>query len=129
MQKRSLDLNTMEPIRIADLEPSIPSQDQRYIKGVVTLIWPFSSSANSAAVLLAEPDFRLRRNKGQVRVQFVGSSGKAIAGSRISSGDEVILGLGGAEWAKGLGTLPTPGKNVDWELCFRRKLSIQVRVP
>lgn len=119
----------MELIPIASLAPTLASPETRSIRGIVTLLWPYSSSTRSASLLLAEPDFRLRRNKGQVRVLLRGRSAEAVAKSRIGIGDEVILGLDGVRWIEGTDaedTVSTPGKSVDWELRFGRRIVLQV---
>ncbi|KAI9707752.1 MAG: hypothetical protein M1836_000714 [Candelina mexicana] len=116
-------MTTLLPI--AQLTPSLSTLSQYSIRAVVTLIWPYSSSTRSLALLLAEPDFRLRRQKGQVRVNFTGSSAKAVARSGIGSGDEVVLALQGVIWDKG-GTVNTPGKGVGYELEFRERMVMQI---
>lgn len=114
-------------IPIAKLEPSIHA-DSNSIAGVVALIWPYSSANGSFSFLLAEPDFRLRREKGQVLVRLYGSSAKGIARSGIINGDQIILGLAGVTWVKDDSTLKTPGKGIDWELQFRERVVIQVHI-
>jgi len=69
-------LQTTAHIPIAQLTPLLAAPASRSIKAVVTLTWPYSSATGSVAFLLSEPDFRLRRTRGQVRVQFSGSSAK-----------------------------------------------------
>jgi hypothetical protein len=119
-------VHTTAMIPIADLSPELEDSSTKSIKAVVTLKWPYSSSSGTIALLLAEPDFRLRRAKGQVRVQFSGASAKAIARSEISSGDEVTLSLEGVEWAKDPKTTQAPGQSVDWELRFTERVVAQV---
>ncbi|KAL9044796.1 MAG: hypothetical protein Q9214_002094 [Letrouitia sp. 1 TL-2023] len=118
-------LESSNRISIAELEPSVISQDA-FIEGVVTLIWPYSSSDKSFSILLVEADFRLRRHKGQVRVHFTNSSAKAAAKSRISSGDQVRIKLAGAQWEKDETTSSTPGKGIGWELRFCERLVLQI---
>jgi hypothetical protein len=115
-------------IPLAELNPKLEAQSSRSVKAIVTLTWPYNSATDSVAFLLAEPDFRLRRSKGQVRVQFSGSSAKRIAKSGISSGDEVVLCLDGVEWLRDEAAVSTPGKGVDFELKFTERLVIQVRL-
>ena len=122
-----MDLQARTHLPIAQLDPSVHAND-RTIKGIVTLIWPYSSSNQSISILLVEPDFRLRRTKGQVRICFRGSSAKAVTKSRISSGDGVLLSLVGVEWARNATTTKTPGRGVDWELRFGERVVLQVRV-
>lgn len=115
-------------IPIAQLTPLLPASASRSVKAVVTLTWPYSSRTGSVAFLLAEPDFRLRRIRGQVRVQFSGSSANAIAKSGITSGDEVILCLDGVEYVGTEAPSATPGRGVEFELKFTDKLLLQVRI-
>ena len=116
-------------LSITDLSPSIPTSSPQSIKAIVTLIWPYSSSSNALTVLLAEPDFRLRRNRGQVRVQFIGASAQAVARAHIASGDEVHLALEGVQWVQREHAVNTPGKAIDCEARFKDKLMLQVYQP
>ena len=117
----------MDTIPIAQLELSNAQGLSKSVRGVVTLIWPYSSSTKRAALLLAEPDFRLRKSKGQVRVQFAGPAAEAIARSKISSGDEVVLSLQGARWVDATAGISTPGRSVDVELEYKRRIVCAVR--
>jgi hypothetical protein len=114
-------------IPIAQLTPDLSAPSATSIKAIVTLIWPYSSSNSSLTVLLAEPDFRLRRTRGQVRVQFSGSSANAVHEAGIGSGDEVMLSLDGVEWNKDESAGQTPGRSIEWELKFTERLLLQVR--
>ena len=115
-----------EQIPIAQLRPSIPTGSTTIV-GIVALIWPFSSSKKTFGLLLAEPDFRLRRARGQVHVEFFGPSAKAVAGSGVKIGDQILLDLVGVEWTKDATNLETPGRGIDWALRFEQRLSLQVR--
>ncbi|KAF2492239.1 hypothetical protein BU16DRAFT_620641 [Lophium mytilinum] len=116
----------MERIAIAEVAPTLPSPETKVIHAVVTLLWPYSSSTKQCALLLADPDFRLRRRQGQVRVRFSGSSATAIAQSGIGIGDEVTLRLQGARFIEDVGDVKTPGKSVDWELGYSRRLVLEI---
>jgi hypothetical protein len=120
------NLQTSAHIPIAQLTPLLAAPASRSIKAVVTLTWPYSSATGSVAFLLSEPDFRLRRTRGQVRVQFSGSSAKEVAKSGIASGDQVILSLNGVEWVHEGATVATPGRGVEFELKFTERLLLQV---
>jgi hypothetical protein len=114
-------------IPIAQLTPLLTTPASRSIKAVITLTWPYSSISGSVAFLLAEPDFRLRRTKGQVRVQFSGSSAKAVSQAGIASGDEVLLCLAGVEFVQDAeANVSTPGRGVDFELRFVERLVLEV---
>ena len=120
-------LESTAHIPIAQLTPLLEAPSSRSVKAVVTLTWPYSSASRAVAFLLAEPDFRLRRTRGQVRVQFSGSSAKAISKSGIASGDTVILCLEGAEFIQDGTPTSTPGRGVEFELMFTERLLLQVR--
>jgi hypothetical protein len=114
-------------IPIAELSPLLSTPAKKTIRAIVTLIWPYSSSNSSLTVLLAEPDFRLRRSRGQVRVQFLGSTAKTVFETRIGSGDEVVLSLQGSEWVENKSANQTPGRSIEWDLKFTERLLLQVR--
>ncbi|OQO14053.1 hypothetical protein B0A48_00929 [Cryoendolithus antarcticus] len=106
---------TTAVVPIQSLDTSIPPPAGRTIRAVVTLCWPYSSSTRQCALLLADPDFRLRSRKGQVRVRFHGAAAEAVAKAKPGIGDEVELELGGAGWVgSGVGgeIVQTPGKSV-----------------
>lgn len=119
----------MEVLPIAVLTPELANLESKEFRAIVTLIWPFSSSTRQCALLLAETDFRLRRNKGQVRVRFTGPSARAIAETGVGIGDEVIIGLRGAQFVQEEADVRTPGKSIDWELSYSQTLIAQVRKP
>ncbi|KFY03201.1 hypothetical protein O988_01628, partial [Pseudogymnoascus sp. VKM F-3808] len=117
-----------EQVAIAKLEPTLPNLQSCYFKAVVTLIWPYSSSNKTLSVLLAEPDFLLRRSRGQVKVQFAGSSAKHVFDAGIGSGDELVVSLNGAEWIpESASVAQTPGRGIEWELKFAERLVLQIR--
>ncbi|XDG02167.1 hypothetical protein ABKA04_001782 [Annulohypoxylon sp. FPYF3050] len=113
---------------IADLNPDILDPATRAVRGVVTITWPYSFVKGTFSFILAEPDYRLRRNRGQIRVNLIGASAKAASESGLSSSDEVLVSLDGAEWepeqVKKRQSLP--GAGVDWQLKFSEKLLLQV---
>lgn len=114
-----------DPIPIALLRPS-QQITGRSIKGIVTLIWPYSTSQRSFSLLLVEPDFRLRRQNGQVRVHLTGSSARTLAKSGVRSGDCIQLSLEGVAWARDESRYKTRGRGIEWELQFGERLLLQV---
>ena len=112
-------------IAIAKLDPST-SPSGKAVEGIVTLIWPYSISSQTFSILLAEPDFRLRRQRGQVRVQFRGSSAKTLAENNLQSGDHVKLSLLHAQWEKDETASGTPGRGIEWELRFEGRVVLKV---
>lgn len=119
-------LSSRSPTPIAQLDPDLSDQLQRVIRGEVTITWPYSTVTKTFAFLLAEPDVRLRRARGQVRIELRGSSAKAASECGIGAGDELLFSLDGAEWAKDESPGRIPGSRVDWQLRFNEKLALQV---
>ncbi|KAI1391049.1 uncharacterized protein F4822DRAFT_171114 [Hypoxylon trugodes] len=113
---------------IADLGPELSDLPSRSVRGVVTITWPYSSVKGTFSFILAEPDYRLRRNKGQVRINLNGAAAKAAGESGLSSSDQVLVSLGGVEWepeeTKKRQSLP--GAGIDWQLKISDKLLLQV---
>ncbi|KAI0124240.1 hypothetical protein BJ170DRAFT_735933 [Xylariales sp. AK1849] len=105
-----------------DLHPST-----RSVHGIVTIVWPYSSLTKSIAFNLAEPEIRLRRLKGQVRVNFVGSSAKAVSDCGLGSSDEVQLSLDGARFVPNVAKGRMPGTELDWQLEFSERLLMKVK--
>jgi hypothetical protein len=77
--------------------------------------------------LLAEPDFRLRRQNGQVKVIFRGSCAENVARTKVGIGDQVALGLYGARWADTKETTSTPGRGIHWDLYYESGVDVKVR--
>ncbi|KAK5009802.1 hypothetical protein LTR28_013324, partial [Elasticomyces elasticus] len=117
----------MTTVPIASLTPTQSNAQDICVDAVVTLLWPYSSGTRQCALLFAEPDFRLRYKKGQVRVCFSGASARAVATSGVGIGDEVSLRLDGAEWVQSGNAVKTPGRSIDWELVYDRKLHLHIR--
>ncbi|KAL1799128.1 hypothetical protein ACET3X_003165 [Alternaria dauci] len=115
----------MDQARISELSPELSAIESKHFRATVTLIWPYSSSARQFALLLAEPDVRLRRKNGQVRARFSGPSAKAVATTGVGIGDEVVLSLRGAEFVKE-GAVSTPGRSIEWELSYAHTVMIRI---
>ena len=119
-------LASRSPTPIAQLGPDLPDQPSRALRGQVTITWPFNSVTQTFAFLVAEPDVRLRRANGQVRVELHGPSAKAVLSSGLGGGDDVLISLEGAEWDRDESP-GRPGARIGWQLRFSRKLALQVR--
>lgn len=119
-------LMATDPTPIAQLSPELPDLVTRMIYGEITLTWPFSVVTKSIAFKLVETDFRLRHDKGQVRIEFHGPAGKAIAKASIGGGDEVGLSMDGVEWEKPSQTTVRPD-TLEWQLKFTKRLRLRVR--
>lgn len=111
---------------IAELHPELAEADKCFFQGVVTLLWPYSSSSKSLSLLLVEPDFRLRARHGQVRLVFRGASAKALSKSEVTSGDQLTSSLRGVTWARDDSAASTPGKGIEWQLQYGEFLDLKV---
>jgi len=125
----SRPLKPFHSVAIPVLVPGQTLPTDRGLDAEVVLLWPYSSSTRRAAILISEHDFRLRRHKGQVRVQLRGPAAQALAESHISIGDHVHIELEGARWADEADrvAVTAPGRAIDGELVFERELHIKVR--
>ncbi|KAF2220705.1 hypothetical protein BDZ85DRAFT_284428 [Elsinoe ampelina] len=115
-------------VPIASLQPFESTIVGQTIKAEISLVWPYSSSHESAALLLVDTDFRKRYDRGQVRVVFHGPAAKALAKARLGIGDVLRIDLAKAAWRnrdERAATL-TPGKAVEAELLFERSLKATV---
>ncbi|KAK1717491.1 uncharacterized protein BDZ83DRAFT_633570 [Colletotrichum acutatum] len=121
-------LEAAEAIAIAQLSPALQDPKARVVRGVVTITWPYSIVRKNIAFLLAEADFRLRRAKGQVRVEFAGSTAKAIADAALGSGDEISLSLDGVELVADDSKTRVPGTSLEWQLRFTERVLLQAKI-
>lgn len=119
----------MDVVAISSLVPESRLPANTAFKALVTLLWPYSSSTGQCALLLADPDFRKRYQKGQVRVRFAGASARAIGTSKVSIGDEIELSLDGARWVAEIdgALVKTPGRGLEGELIFEKRLKLSIR--
>ncbi|KAI0471593.1 hypothetical protein GGR56DRAFT_81124 [Xylariaceae sp. FL0804] len=121
-------LEALKRTAIAELGPDLTEPSTRVVHGLVTITWPYNSVKNSFAFILAEPDFRIRRNKGQVRLNFTGAAAKAAGTSGIGSNDELLVSLEGATWEASASKtrLSIPDANIDWQMTFSQRASLKI---
>ncbi|KAG5957667.1 hypothetical protein E4U57_001773 [Claviceps arundinis] len=119
-------LHEAAPTPIAQISPDIADAKSRVLDGVVTITWPYSSVTKSIAFILAEHDFLLRRRQGQIRVEFFGTSGKAIADAKIGGGDKVRLSLDGSQLAHRDTTKALPAGSLEWQLKYTHRLHASI---
>ena len=117
----------LRPVPIAQLSPNLPEQSSCMVEGEVTIVWPYSLVTKSIAFKLVEPDFRLRRDKGQIRIEFHGPAGKSVSDALIGGGDTVWLGLEGARWEKASPDLAARSDTVEWQAKFTHRLHLKLR--
>lgn len=119
-------LRSAEATPIAKLSPAIADPAALVVEGVVTVTWPYSIVNKSIAFILAERDPLHRRDKGQLRVEFHGAAGKALAASSLGGGDEVRLSLQGVAWEENQAWAKHPGI-LEWQLKFSKRLLLKIR--
>ncbi|KAJ9617009.1 hypothetical protein H2200_000730 [Cladophialophora chaetospira] len=116
---------TSSQIPIADISPS-SDDGSFYILAQVALVWPYSSSTGTLALLLADPDIRRRKSRGQVKVVFRYGCAREVAKTKVGIGDTIKLALAGCIWTETGDAVSTPGKKIDWDLEYRRCVILQV---
>ncbi|OKP01019.1 hypothetical protein PENSUB_7600 [Penicillium subrubescens] len=110
---------------IAHLSPTLELPENKCIYATVSLIWPYSSSTKSLGLLLAEPDFRLRRSNGQVKAVFHGRVAESVAEQHVGIGDTVCLSLKYSSFVPNDAVSQTPGRNIAWDVHFERGLTLE----
>lgn len=119
-----MSFSSTPTVPIAALTPDLASTAGA-VRGVVTVIWPYSPSQRSLSLVLAEKDFRLRP-LGQVRIVFSGHCARDVANAGVVSGDELLIALEGAECLADPTANRTPAKGIEWKLRYSRRLSLAV---
>ncbi|ETI24649.1 hypothetical protein G647_04018 [Cladophialophora carrionii CBS 160.54] len=119
-------LETSKQIPIADLSPA-SDHAPSCIVGQVVLVWPYSSSTGTLALLLADTDVRRRKSKGQVKVVFRHGCAREVARTKVGIGDTVKLGLDDCRWTETGDLISTPGKKIDWDLEYWKQVILQVQ--
>lgn len=125
----SQSLESAKVIPIAELHPDLPDLSTKAVGGVVTITWPYNKVEGTFAFSLAEPISRLRRKKGQVRIDFTGRAAKAVGERGLGGNDEVLLSLAGAAWeAEAVNKRRSlPGADVGWRLIYSDTLSFRIK--
>lgn len=111
---------------IAQLSPDIEKLAEKSFLAAVALVWPYSSSTKSVSLLLAEPDFRLRGAKGQIKATFHGRVAEKVAESHIGIGDTVCLALKDVKFVSNDGVQQTPGRSVAWDAHWENSVFLEV---
>lgn len=112
-------------IQIRDLSPDLGKQNYSF-HAVVTLVWPYSSSNHQLCLLLAESDFLLRRQNGQVKAIFHGSCAENVARAKVGIGDQVVLSVNYARWAENGETTSSLGRGIRWDLHYEGGIDMKV---
>ncbi|KAJ5442930.1 Telomere end binding protein [Penicillium cf. griseofulvum] len=113
-------------VPIAHISPDLEQLAKSSFLATVALVWPYSSSTKSISLLLAEPDFRLRGAKGQIKVTFHGHLAEKVAESHVGIGDNVCLALKDTKFVSNEGATQTPGRSVAWDAHFENGGSLEI---
>jgi len=121
---RAFDCTQMEKVPIACLCPDLPSFHTKVMTGLVVLVWPYSHLECKSSLLLAEPDARIRRNGGHVRVRLSGASAQHAFKCGVTIGDEITIELRSARFTENSNSnlVTTAGERVKWDLAFESRL-------
>ncbi|EEP79045.1 predicted protein [Uncinocarpus reesii 1704] len=111
---------------IASLSPNIEHLERRYVRAVVILLWPYSSSTKQCGLLLSEPDFRLRGLKGQIKAIFHNGAAEAVARSKIAIGDIICLSLDRTAWKASDNGRSDPVHGTEWDIEFSDRVLLEV---
>lgn len=111
---------------ITELTPAFTDPASKSIDGVVSLLWPYSSSTRRTSLLLADLDSRVRKAKGQTKITFCGRSAVAVAESHLGIGDTIYLSLEGARFKEAGYDVPNLGKRADCDLEFEDEVLLEV---
>ncbi|KAJ5836988.1 Telomere end binding protein [Penicillium robsamsonii] len=113
-------------VPIAQLSPDLEQLAECCFLAAVALVWPYSSSTKSVSLLLAEPDFRLRGAKGQIKVTFHGNLAEKVAESHVGIGDTVCMALKDTKFVSNESTQQTPGRSVAWDAHYENGGSLEI---
>lgn len=113
-------------VPIAQLSPDLEKLAEKSFLAAVALVWPYSSSIKTVSLLLAEPDFRLRGARGQIKVTFHGRVAERVAESHVGIGDTVSLALKDIKFVSNEDAQKTPGRSVAWDAHFENGVSLEV---
>ncbi|PHH82058.1 hypothetical protein CDD82_7139 [Ophiocordyceps australis] len=119
-------LDSSLPTPIAQLHPEIDEAASRVLHGVITITWPYSILTKSLAFILAERDFRLRSQTGQLRLELHGAAAKALADLGVGAGDEMRISLSGATWEEPQAKIRLPQGALKWQLKYSNRLLLKL---
>ncbi|KAG0633197.1 hypothetical protein HOY80DRAFT_1141601 [Tuber brumale] len=111
-------------VPLASLAPGIHDNEPEFFVAIISLLWPFSPSSSSLSILASEKDFRLRKNRGQVRINFKGLAASAVDQTKLQIGDRVIISLEGAEFQP---LDDATERDVPWVVMYSTRLAMKVK--
>lgn len=78
----------LTPLDLASITPSSLSSTS-LLSGIITIKWPFSSSAQKLTFLLADPDPRKRAQGGQVKISLLGDAAEYL--DQVENGEQISV--------------------------------------
>ena len=106
-------LSQLVPVELLDVSPAVFATRWSVVRGVITIKWPYSSSAQKLTLLLADPDPRKRASGAQLKVTLLGPAAEFL--DQIDSGEQLSI-------APARGTLPLlqeeDSPRIKWHLTF-----------
>ncbi|KAK9471272.1 uncharacterized protein V1510DRAFT_420532 [Dipodascopsis tothii] len=108
-------------VTIGKLTADTPS-DSHFIRGEVSLLWPYSSLSRSFAFQLCDQDIYRAFDKGQIKASFASGIGRQAEGL-VRAGATVRLSLAGSIVTR---APKTSAQESDWQIEWREQVVIQV---
>ncbi|CUS10565.1 unnamed protein product [Tuber aestivum] len=111
-------------VPLASLAPGTSDNEPEFLVAIISLLWPFSPSSSSLSILASEKDFRLRKNRGQVRINFKGLAASAVDRTELQIGDRVVISLEGAQFQP---LDDATERDVPWVVVYSTRLAMKVK--
>jgi hypothetical protein len=84
----STTTQSLIPLDLSSVSPTTVTSSS-LLSGIITIKWPYSSSAQKLTFLLAEEDPRKRARGGQVKITLLGKAAEHL--DQIESGEEISI--------------------------------------
>ncbi|KIV92125.1 hypothetical protein PV10_06590 [Exophiala mesophila] len=124
----ALQLTTFDSadrLPVLNLSPD-NSNPSSYLEADVALVWPYSSSSATLALLLVDTDTKPGQVRGQVKVVFRHGCARQVANTKVGIGDTLRLGLNDCAWKETGDVISTPGKKLAWDLEYTSRVCAQI---
>lgn len=124
----TLQSPTFDPayrLPVLDLSPD-NSNSTSYLEANVALVWPYSSSSATLALLLVDTYTKPGQLRGQVKVIFRYGCARNVANTKVGIGDTVRLHLNDCAWNETGDVISTPGKKLAWDLEYTSRVRAQI---
>ncbi|RVX70402.1 hypothetical protein B0A52_05901 [Exophiala mesophila] len=122
---QSTTFDTADRLPVLNLSPH-NSNPTSYLEADVALVWPYSSSSATLALLLVDTYHKPGQVRGQVKVVFRYGCARQVANTKVGIGDTVRLGLNDCAWKETGDVISTPGKKLAWDLEYTARVCAQI---